>query len=633
MGKSNLSKVDVERMEAKKDTDGLIRALNCIEDWRVRDAAAETLGKIGDASAVEPLIQALLNDDKYGVRRTAAKALGKIKDVRAVNPLVQELKTLCFWIQKFPKCRRRELYPKEVVEALGEFGESAVEPLVQALRDNDSYVRRGAVEALEKIGWQPKNAIELAYYLIANRAWDKIAEVGEPAIEPLIQRLKDNYFQIRDKAVWTLGKIGKPAVQPLIQALKDENWRVRWGAARALGEIEDKRAVKPLEQVASDANGEVRIAAAISLGKIKKEKEMESLDRALRDRIGINEFERIDLIEKIIRHISLDYDIEDEVEANFLEDFQRFNPIKYEKIMKEEGEDGFWEDYCETRNKLLNSVMEELFNYMKNGESKVRIRAMSVFLGALTASSGLVGDVRLEHGYHVESEANQRKYWDFFIDAMSDGDENIRKEAIKIVKNFWNSNKIPRLYYLLENENLQIRRGAREALVDMIGERHNEDIDYSGMGVPEWWRLAQYDECFDYCAYLEHIIDAAGQEDDDIRERIAREIENFEEPCYSEIFVKKLSSPNEWIREFSARELRYQDFWKNGQFDEAVDALIKALEDSSPKVRHEAAETLGELGDRRAVEPLTQVLKDKDKQVQEAAQEALQKIDAKKTEN
>jgi len=60
------------------------------EDWRIRQFAAETLGKIGDKRAVEPLIKAL-SDDHMWVRIYAVGALGKIGDERAVKPLITSL--------------------------------------------------------------------------------------------------------------------------------------------------------------------------------------------------------------------------------------------------------------------------------------------------------------------------------------------------------------------------------------------------------------------------------------------------------------------------------------------------------------------------------------------------------------
>ena len=91
MGIFGLSKPDVEKMKAKKDVKGLIKALKYKKESSVRCAAAEALGKIGYAGAVESLVQ-VLNDEERDVRSEAAKALGKIKEERAVEPLIQALK-------------------------------------------------------------------------------------------------------------------------------------------------------------------------------------------------------------------------------------------------------------------------------------------------------------------------------------------------------------------------------------------------------------------------------------------------------------------------------------------------------------------------------------------------------------
>jgi hypothetical protein len=58
-----------------------------------------------------------------------------------------------------------------------------------------------------------------------------------------------------------------------------------------------------------------------------------------------------------------------------------------------------------------------------------------------------------------------------------------------------------------------------------------------------------------------------------------------------------------------------------------VDDLITALSDENPKVRQGAAETLGEVADRRAVEPLAHVLTDNDADVRLSAALALGMIE------
>jgi len=93
----------------------------------------------------------------------------------------------------------------------------------------------------------------------------------ERAVEPLIQALKDENWSVRVEAANALGTIGdKKAVEPLIQALKDENWSVRAEAANALGMIGDEKAVEPLIQVLQDKNEDARKAAKESIEKIGK---------------------------------------------------------------------------------------------------------------------------------------------------------------------------------------------------------------------------------------------------------------------------------------------------------------------------------------------------------------------------
>jgi len=66
----------------------LIEYLND-DDWVVREAAADLLGKIGDIRAVEPFIERLRVDKDTGVKELAVKGLGLIGDARPVDLLVE----------------------------------------------------------------------------------------------------------------------------------------------------------------------------------------------------------------------------------------------------------------------------------------------------------------------------------------------------------------------------------------------------------------------------------------------------------------------------------------------------------------------------------------------------------------
>ncbi|NKB82457.1 MAG: hypothetical protein GKS05_11330 [Nitrospirales bacterium] len=59
------------------------------DDWVVREAAADLLGKIGDVRAVPPLIERLRHDKDTGVKELATKSLGLIGDASPVDLLIE----------------------------------------------------------------------------------------------------------------------------------------------------------------------------------------------------------------------------------------------------------------------------------------------------------------------------------------------------------------------------------------------------------------------------------------------------------------------------------------------------------------------------------------------------------------
>ena len=64
-----------------------------------------------------------------------------------------------------------------------------------------------------------------------------------------------------------LVNIGEPAVEMLINALKDKKCPIRSNAAEALGEIGDTRAVKPLIKALTDEDSEIQKIATKALKK------------------------------------------------------------------------------------------------------------------------------------------------------------------------------------------------------------------------------------------------------------------------------------------------------------------------------------------------------------------------------
>lgn len=260
-----LSKPNVKKMEERGDVDGLIAALEH-EDKGVRSEAARSLGRIGNARAVEPLVKAL-RDQVEPVRDSAVESLGRIGEP-AVEVLARTLSGESYDMVRW-----------QLVRALGETrNPKALEPLIDALKDTDETVRRLAIEALAKIG---EAAIGPLIHSLRDRgerdikygAAVALGKIGNArAVEPLVEALRNEGPAVRQGAIFGLVDIGKPAVESVMrlynQTLKEDDTGARMGAVIVLANIADARALDVLTQAKGDKDSFVRGKAEWGLKRI-----------------------------------------------------------------------------------------------------------------------------------------------------------------------------------------------------------------------------------------------------------------------------------------------------------------------------------------------------------------------------
>ncbi|MDP7535193.1 MAG: HEAT repeat domain-containing protein [Candidatus Poseidoniia archaeon] len=153
---------------------------------RVREAAAEALGKIGDVRAVKPLIKAL-RDVAFDVRLNAAFALGRIGEP-AIESLIEVLE------DGNGLDREAAVEALKAMNTLSNTGDArVVQPHIKLLEDKNRAARQGAAKVLGMIGdvraVEPLGKVlshdDTGYY-----AAEALAEIGEPAISLLIKELK-----------------------------------------------------------------------------------------------------------------------------------------------------------------------------------------------------------------------------------------------------------------------------------------------------------------------------------------------------------------------------------------------------------------------------------------------------------
>ena len=135
-----------------KNTDVVSSLLYCLnnknENYRVRLACADALGKIGDKYAVTPLINVMSDEEEKSVylRESAVTALGMLGDVRAIEPLVKILEAKQGIMDKFSFLKER------IIEALNKIGYNDDARVYKALKlslsDASPQVRIDAIEGL-----------------------------------------------------------------------------------------------------------------------------------------------------------------------------------------------------------------------------------------------------------------------------------------------------------------------------------------------------------------------------------------------------------------------------------------------------------------------------------------------------
>jgi len=234
------------------------------EEPTVRASAAEVLGALGDASALNALIISALADADDRVRLSATAALGRIKHARSAQVLAGLL----------------EDEDSKVVAAaatgLEHLNELAVDPVFGLLNHESADVRVRATALLGRL--RHRGACDRLVLGLADKViWVRIVsaqalgEIGDSRAAPaLIDALRDRDPVVRAMAAEALGKLRDfAATLPLLDLLKDESDLVRINALRALGRIGNPAAVPFLEPALDALEPDVRCAAIDGLAAMR----------------------------------------------------------------------------------------------------------------------------------------------------------------------------------------------------------------------------------------------------------------------------------------------------------------------------------------------------------------------------
>ena len=147
----NLRVLCAKAISNYKDTSTLGVLLYCLnnkgENYKIRLACADALGRIGDKYAVAPLINVVQDEEEKSiyVKESATYALGLIGDTSAIDPLVAIMEAKQGIWDKF------SFLKEKIVEALGKLNINnykVLRVLKSSLMDSSPMVRINTIEAL-----------------------------------------------------------------------------------------------------------------------------------------------------------------------------------------------------------------------------------------------------------------------------------------------------------------------------------------------------------------------------------------------------------------------------------------------------------------------------------------------------
>ncbi|KAI8623482.1 ARM repeat-containing protein [Xylariaceae sp. FL1651] len=487
---------------------------------------------------------------------------------------------------------------------------TAVETIVELLKNTNQDVRRAAADAL-----------------------GKQSNLSDRAVEAIIELLKDTNQDVRRAAVNALrnqSNLSDTVVKAIIELLKDTNQDVRWAAAEALrnqSNLSD-RAVEAIVELLKDTNQNVRRAAADAFRKQSNlsDRAVEAIVELLKDtnpnvrRAAADALRnQSNLSDRAVKAIiELLKDTNQDVRraaADALRNQSNLSDTAVKAIielLKDTNQDVRWAaaEALKNQSNLSDRAVKTIIELLKDTNQNVRRAAADTLKNQSNLS-----DTVVEAIVELLKDTNQNVRWaaadalrnqsnlsdravKAIIELLKDTNPNIRRAAADALRNQSNlsDRAVEAIIELLKDTNQNVRRAAADAL------RNQSNLSDRA---------------------VEAIIELLKDTNQDVRRAAVNALRN--QSNLSDTVVKAiielLKDTNQDVRRAAVDALGNQSNLSNT----AVKAIIELLKDTNPNVRWAAADALrnqSNLSDR-AVEAIVELLKNTNQDVRRAAVNAL----------
>lgn len=458
---------------------------------------------------------------------------------------------------------------------------SSIDSLIKSLESKDSEVR---ITAIKKLG----------------KSNDK------RAVEPLIEVLKkDENDRVRAESVEALGFLGdKRAVEPLIYALKyDDSRSVHWEVARAFETIRAKEAYQPLiEEFNNVITRQWRDSAhhvASAIGNTRDPRAYDFLTKEILDKKTYHPFIRSGaavglgklgdkraveiLIGMLEEHDPAAYGAADGL--GLLKDKRAVKPLIDALDKEAEHRSHIAEALGEIGDKR---AAEPLINLLRDSRSYTRDKAVEALgkIGDKKAIEPLKYVAKIDRNSHTRSNAREA------LGILIPEEMKRRGYTFDFLKSTLTADNLPYIVFALKSKSKYVRKLATFDLGEL---RDKRAIDYLKEALKN-------------------------EKEEEVKKEIKRALSKIETGIKG-LLTELTSGKTEEERINAAISLGYSDDKR------AVSYLIKGLEDKNARVRRYVIESLGRLGSKEAIKPLTDLLHREDselnKQIIEYALKAL----------
>lgn len=551
----------------------------------IRHAAVISLGRFGDPIAIDELIKPkILSSSVTNIRWAAVIAVGQLGDYRVINHLLKAVDDP-EWIVRNQAVTELKDKIQEIIE----------------IKD----IKHARI-LMRLLSLKNEEIVELAI--------EGFYQLGDQSIDILLEALRYHSPALRKNAARALGKLNSSrAVDYLIDIINDPEWDVRIGVVEALGEIGDKRAVEPLVRSLTDNVEKVQkqaIESLVNFGRLSTEPLLNALSyekdkfslRAIIFTLGricdpkavpvlVNYLRssyfvvRMAAVQALIQFGSSLVDI--------LIPYLSFNTSDIGLLLKDaEGNDN---QPLQLRAIKALSGLEDhrtvniLKKLVEKGSLKVQDAAALALIQIGCSAWRRCGAIM------ILGRVGNEQVVPHIIESLKDDSDNVRLEAVKALAKIGGNNAVDPLVKTAKSDRDPYIRYEAVRVLRRIGVGHHNVLDLA--------------------------LSALKDKNRDVRSQAARLLGNFQDERSIQPLLDATADKHWSVRESAENALINFSH-------KAVSHLLKALSKRTWTTRFRAVRLLGEIGDKRAIKPLEQLLEKKNekKKVKEIIQESLKKL-------